>query len=135
MKKKNSISTSSGNVFADLGFDNPEEMLAKSELARQINNLIKQKDLTQIEAGKLLGIDQPKISLLRKGKLFGFSLERLFKFLNILGQDITIKVTKTKAKRPSHVSVSISKRKKSPFIKRPYDSTTTTAIHARKRSR
>jgi hypothetical protein len=48
------------------------------------------------DAAELLGIDQPKISALHKGKLSGFSLERLFKFLNILGQDIIIKVATSK---------------------------------------
>ena len=72
MKKKNiHYELSSGNVFADLGIANPEEMLAKAVLASQINNLIKEKNLTQIEASKLLEVDQPKISLLAKGKLFG----------------------------------------------------------------
>ncbi len=76
---------SSGNVFADLGLPNPEERLAKAELALQINRLIKKKKLTQIAAAKLLDIDQPKISALNQGKLAGFSMERLFRFLNLLG--------------------------------------------------
>lgn len=94
--KKIEYETSSGNVFADLGIANPVEALAKSDLALQINEIISQKKLTQRSAGKLLGIDQPKISALINGKLTGFSLERLFRFLNDLGQDITITV------RPVH---------------------------------
>jgi predicted XRE-type DNA-binding protein len=74
MKKKNDYIISSGNVFSDLELPNPEEVLAKAELVRQINNLVKQKKLTQIAAAKLLEIDQPKISALNKGKLSGFSL-------------------------------------------------------------
>jgi predicted XRE-type DNA-binding protein len=93
MKKNKDYIVSSGNVFADLGLSNPQERLAKAELARQINALITQKKLTQTAAAKLLDIDQPKISALSTGKLAGFSLERLFRFLNILGQDVTIKVT------------------------------------------
>lgn len=96
MKKKNEYIKSSGNIFADFGFENPEECLAKVDLAIQINNLIKQKALTQKAAAEILAIDQPKISALNKGKLSGFSLERLFRFLNFLGQDITIKVTPKK---------------------------------------
>lgn len=83
---------SSGNVFADLGLLNPEERMAKAELAIQIRRLIKEKKLTQAAAAELLEIDQPKISLLMQGKLSGFSLERLFKFLYKLGQNITINV-------------------------------------------
>ena len=135
MKKNKDYFISSGNVFADLGFPNPEEMLAKAELARQINNLIKQKKFTQIAAAKLLDIDQPKISALSTGKLSGFSFERLFKFLNILGQDITIKVTATQPKKQSNVSVSFPKMRKSPIIKRPFDSANIKSIHARKKSR
>lgn len=82
--KKNNYTISSGNVFADLELPNSQEMLAKAELARQINRLIEKKELTQVAAAKLLEIDQPKISALSKGQLSGFSLERLFRFLNIL---------------------------------------------------
>ena len=64
MKKKIVYEESSGNVFADLGVENPEEALAKSELARQIAKLIKKKKLTQKRAAEILGIDQPKISAL-----------------------------------------------------------------------
>jgi len=73
---------SSGNIFADLGVKNPEEALAKSELAIQIQLAIQKKKLTQKKAAALLGIDQPKISALLSGKLSGFSLERLIRYLN-----------------------------------------------------
>jgi len=85
---------SSENIFADLGIKNPEEALAKSELAIQIQQAIRKKKLTQKKAAELLGIDQPKISALLSGKLGGFSLERLIRFLNALGADVTINVTK-----------------------------------------
>lgn len=134
MKRKKISTTSSGNVFRDLGLPNPEKRLAKAELARQINNLIKQKNLTQVEAAKFLGIDQPKISCLNKGNLSGFSLERLFKFLNILGQAITIKVTKARSKKKSNVSVSVPTINKGLIIKQPSNAIAT-AIHARKKSR
>ena len=84
--------TSSGNVFADLGIENPEEALLKAELALQINEIISRKKLTQKSAAAVLGVDQPKISALMNGKLSGFSIERLFRFLNDLGQDITINI-------------------------------------------
>jgi len=106
MKKNKDYTVSSGNIFADLNVQNPEERLAKAELARQINNLIKQRRLTQVAASELLQIDQPKVSALSNGKLSGFSLERLFMFLNMLGQDITIKITpKTRAKTKGNVIV------------------------------
>lgn len=97
MKEKIIYEESSGNVFADLGFENPEEALAKSELARQIARLIKKKKLTQKQAADILSIDQPKISALIRGKLRSFSLERLIRFLNELGQDVSISVSPAKS--------------------------------------
>lgn len=92
MKEKTDIQIeeSSGNVFADVGLSNPEEYLIKANLAVQINKLLKQKKLKQKEAAKLLGLDQPKISALNRGRLSGFSITRLFKLLSILNQDIEI---------------------------------------------
>jgi len=93
-KKKNDqtieFEESSGNVFADLGLPNPEECLAKADFAIQINKLIKKRKLKQKEAAALLGLDQPKVSALSRGRLSGFSIERLFKLLAILNQDIEI---------------------------------------------
>jgi predicted XRE-type DNA-binding protein len=83
---------SSGNVFADLGLPNPEELLAKAELANKISVLIQERKLTQAKAAKLLGIDQPKVSMLLRGHLTGFSIERQMRFLLLLGQDIKITV-------------------------------------------
>jgi predicted XRE-type DNA-binding protein len=83
---------SSGNVFADLGLPNPEEALAKAELANKIIELIRERRLTQVQAAKVLGVDQPKVSALLRGNLTGFSLERLMRFLLRLGQDIRITV-------------------------------------------
>lgn len=97
---------SSENIFADLGIKNPEEALAKSELAIQIHQAIKKKKLTQKKAADLLGIDQPKISALLGGKLGGFSLERLIKFLNALGADVTINVeTKLHARKKGSFNI------------------------------
>jgi predicted XRE-type DNA-binding protein len=84
------IEESSGNVFADLGLPLPEESLVKADLAIQINKLIKKRKLNQTAAAKLLGLDQPKISALSRGRLSGFSVERLFKLLATLNQDIEI---------------------------------------------
>ena len=91
-KRERDYVISSGNVFADLGVPNPEEALAKAELASKIAALLRERKLTQAKAAKLLGIDQPKVSNLLRGNLTGFSLERLIRFLLLLGQDIRIAV-------------------------------------------
>jgi predicted XRE-type DNA-binding protein len=85
-----SIEESSGNVFADLGLKNPEELLAKAQLVQRVADIISERKLTQARAAKLLGIDQPKVSALLTGKLEGFSTDRLFRFLNALGRDVEI---------------------------------------------
>ena len=99
-KRELDYTVSSGNVFADLGLPNPEELLAKAELANKITVLIRKRGLTQAEAAKLLGVDQPKISSLIRGRLTGFSIERLIRFLLLLGQDIRISVEATPRNRP-----------------------------------
>ena len=79
---KPQVKVGSDNIFADLDLPNPEERLIKAELARRISDIIRQRNLTQIEAAEILDIDQPKVSALTRGKLSGFSTTRLFRFLN-----------------------------------------------------
>jgi predicted XRE-type DNA-binding protein len=88
---------SSGNVFADLKLPNADDLLAKAELAAKIIAEIQRRRLTQSQAAAILGIDQPKVSALKQGKLAGFSIERLMRLLMVLGRDIEI-VVKTRAK-------------------------------------
>jgi predicted XRE-type DNA-binding protein len=96
---------SRGNVFADLGLPNPEEMLAKAELAIKIAEILRLRRLTQAQAAEVLGVDQPKVSALIRGRLSGFSIERLLRFLLRLGTDVSITIrprswsrSKTRAK-------------------------------------
>jgi predicted XRE-type DNA-binding protein len=98
-ERERDYTVSSGNVFADLGLPNPEEALAKAELAHKIILLIRERRLTQLQAAKLLGVDQPKVSALIRGHLTGFSLERLMRFLLRLGQDIRITVQASPRRR------------------------------------
>jgi len=86
------------NVFADLGLPDADELQAKSALVHQITSIIDSRKLTQVEAANLLGIDQPKISNLVRGRLEGFSTERLFRFLLTLGYDIDITVKQRPSK-------------------------------------
>ena len=92
MSKETEVHPSSGNVFADAALPNPDELLIKAKLAHQISELISERQLTQTEAAKILGVDQPKVSALIRGKLSGFSIERLFRFLNALGSNVEIRI-------------------------------------------
>ena len=106
MKSGRGYKISSGNVFADLAVDAPEEALAKAELTAKISQIIEAKRLTKAAAANILGIDQPKVSALLRGKLTGFSTERLIKFLNALGRDVDIVVReRPRAKGPGHLQV------------------------------
>lgn len=87
---------SSGNVFADLDLPEPEELLAKAGLAHQICSIIEERGLTQTQAAQVLGITQPKVSLLVRGRLAGFSMERLVRFLLSLECDVQITVKRQK---------------------------------------
>jgi predicted XRE-type DNA-binding protein len=101
MSQPDEVLESSGNVFADLDLDEPEEMLAKAELARRIGHILKRRRLTQAQAATLLGIDQPKVSALLRGKLGGFSTDRLLRFLMALDRDVDI-VIKRKPRSRKH---------------------------------
>ena len=107
MKKPHpAFEPSSGNVFADLGFEHPEEELAKAQLIFQIVALVRARGLTQTAAARLLDLPQPKVSLLLRGQVAGFSTDRLIRFLNSLDQDIEIVVrAKTSTRRPARVRV------------------------------
>jgi predicted XRE-type DNA-binding protein len=80
----------SGNVFADIGFDNAEEMQFKSELVRQINQTIKGSQLNSVQTRDLLNLDEDMLSNLSKGRLTELTLENLFRYLNILGRDLEV---------------------------------------------
>ena len=92
------VTPSSGNVFADLGVAEPEEELAKAQLASRIREVVRRSRLTQVAAATVMGIDQPKVSALLNGRIANFSSERLMRLLTRLGQDVEILV-KTKPRR------------------------------------
>ncbi|MCL5958976.1 MAG: helix-turn-helix domain-containing protein [Chloroflexi bacterium] len=100
------IREGSGNVFTDLGVENPEDAWAKAKLAHTIGDIIARRHLTQTQAAAILGIDQPKVSALLRGRLAGFSIERLLRFLLALNRDIDILI-KPKPRRSArgHLNV------------------------------
>lgn len=86
------ITQSSGNVFADLGLDDAPLLLAKADLAIAISRRIRELGLTQVAAGSRMELDQPKVSAITRGRLEGFSLERLMECLNALACSVTITI-------------------------------------------
>lgn len=107
MRAKPDHTFSTGNVFADLDLPHAEEMLAKAELAQRIVIILGQRRLTQAKAAEILGVDQPKISALKRGRLSGFSLSRLLRFLMLLGSDIKI-VVKARSRTRSHARLLVA---------------------------
>ena len=73
--------------------------MLKAELASQISDVIKQRELKQNEIAQILGVDQPKVSAIKNGRLRGFTVVRLYKFLNALGKDVRIVVSDVTEKR------------------------------------
>jgi predicted XRE-type DNA-binding protein len=86
------VTRGSGNVFADLGFANPDLELKKAQLASKIHEILKAKKLTQAKAGEKLGISQPQVSLLFRGILRGFTIDRLIRMLHDLGHDVRLSI-------------------------------------------
>lgn len=91
-EQKEKLTPSSGNVFADLGMGNPEERLLKARLARAVNRAIEAKGWTQTQAAKTLGLTQPDVSDLSRGRLKNFSVERLLYCLSNLDKQVTITI-------------------------------------------
>lgn len=82
----------SDNIFKDLGFPEPEEALAKAKLIHQITLIIKKRKLTQSQVSVILDLPQSKVSLLLRGRITGFSTDRLLRFLNALNCDVEIRI-------------------------------------------
>jgi predicted XRE-type DNA-binding protein len=100
------IEKSSGNIFADIGFANDQEMLVKANLALKISEIITQRRLTQTEAALVLGMPQPKLSKLLRGQFHGVSEAKMLECLNKLGRDIQIVIRKAnRDKRIGRTSV------------------------------
>jgi predicted XRE-type DNA-binding protein len=105
---KEKIQVSSGNVFADLGFQDAEERLLKVKLTTKIAQLIEKKGWTQAQTAERTGLDQPKVSRLLRGQLSGFSADRLFAVLNRLGHSVEVRISaKERSPEKSHTRVLI----------------------------
>jgi predicted XRE-type DNA-binding protein len=105
MARKSKITQSSGNIFADLGLENAQEHHVKAHLVILISKMIDSKNLTQGQAATKMGLRQPDVSKLLRGRFEGFSLERLLYFVRALGSDIEIKIKPSKPKQEGRILV------------------------------
>ena len=102
------IEVSTGNVFADLGFEDSEERLLKAKLASKIAQLIDEKGWSPAQTAARTTLDEPKVSRLLRGQLSGFSADRLFAVLNRLGHSVEVRISaKERAPETSHTRVMI----------------------------
>ncbi len=98
---------SSGNVFADLGFENPAEAKLKADLVIGITHEIERRRLSQADAGRIMGLSQPDVSKMLRGRVSGFSLERLFAFTRALGGDVEITVRRAEPIRTGRLNLRV----------------------------
>jgi predicted XRE-type DNA-binding protein len=94
-----------GNIYSDMGYDDPEGRVVKAQLVSKIADVIKHRGLTQEAAAKVLGLTQPKISKLLKGQFRGISERRLLCCLTSLGSDVAIIIKPTVRRRSGRLSV------------------------------
>jgi len=103
------VEPGSGNVFADIGLKDADELLLKAKLVAKVSQLIEKKGLTQAEIAKRTGLDQPKVSRLLHGQLSGFSADRLFGILNRLGHSVEVRISvKERPPEKSHTLVMLA---------------------------
>ncbi|MCK9553466.1 helix-turn-helix transcriptional regulator [Aquamicrobium sp.] len=101
------VTTSSGNVFADLGLPDAEKLKMKSGLMIEITKAVRRLNLTQEEAGRRMGLPQPKVSALLRGDFTNLSERKLMECLNRLGYDIEITV-KPAADAVGHMTLAVA---------------------------
>lgn len=89
------IQDGSTNVYADLGYPDDKDMLVKAGLAQEIAQIIRSRHLTQQRAADLLGMTQPKLSDMLRGRFRGISQAKMIDCLNRLGRDVDIVVRKS----------------------------------------
>jgi predicted XRE-type DNA-binding protein len=99
MQGEIAVEKSSGNVYADLGYADGDDMLVKAQIVAKIAEIIEQRGLTQEQAAEILRLTQPKISRLLRGQFRGISERRLLRCLTRLGRDVQIIVKQTPRRR------------------------------------
>lgn len=95
------VEQGSGNVYADLGYPDSDTMLVKARLAAKIAEIVQRRALTQAQTAEILGLTQPKVSALLKGRFRGISEHRLLECLTRLGRDVHIVIKPAPRSRPN----------------------------------
>ena len=101
------VEMSSGNVFADVGLPDADKLKIKSGLVIEITKAVRKLGLSQEEAGRRMGLPQPKLSGLLRGDFSNVSERKLMDCLNRLGYDIEIMV-KPATKPVGHVMLAVA---------------------------
>lgn len=103
MTRKAKVETGSENIFADLGLPDAETQFLKAQIVSEIYRLVRERKLTQAQAGERMGISQPEVSRLFKGHFREYSLSRVMGFLTAFDRDVDIvaRPRKKGAKRKS----------------------------------
>lgn len=104
MARKTNVTPSSGNIFADMGLPDADTHYLKAQLVSEIYRLAQERKLTQVEAGKRMGISQPEVSRLFKGHFQEYSVERLMTFLTMFDRDIEIVARPRKKRAAASIS-------------------------------
>ena len=108
MKNKVRVTKSSGSVFADIDLPNAAEHSIKADIVLRIAARIKSKGLTQAKAASLLGLAQPDVSKLLRGHFAGYTYDRLFGYLNALGEKVCIEISEAKTKKDARLKLEMA---------------------------
>jgi predicted XRE-type DNA-binding protein len=106
MEDPDTVTISTESAFHALGLPDADDLEVRAELINTIARIVGQRDLTQARIGELIGMDQPRVSALLRGRITKFSTERLLKALSDLGQDVELRIAPARTgKGRIHVAV------------------------------
>lgn len=99
MARRTAVTYSKASAFHGLGLKDADDLVLRADLMRKIYEIIASRGLTQVQAAELMGMDQPRVSALLKGKIGKFSTDRLLKALSDLGQNVEVRITPARTKK------------------------------------
>ena len=93
------------NIFADLGFPDPETHLLKAGIVARIDRVVRRRRLTDAQAAKLFGLSRKEVTKMLDGDFVGYPVEKLLQFLTVLGRDVEIVIRPSKSRRPGKLTL------------------------------